>query len=277
MEVAPERRERLVPVRAVAHRAAEAGLAFHHVERAGDALGGGERGGDAGFRGVPGVQRLRHRVHAERLLQPGGEGGDGRERVREALAVELEQLGGGRGGAEAADGAGVVPVLVVRAAHRRADAGRDLVADDHRAQERFAARAARLGERERGGNGRRAGVIDAVAEDVVDLDRVRGRAVDQRRGADGRPAAEREAGRAAIELVGERALEQRRGRHDRAGEERGVPVDHRALGVMQHVRRYGSAAGRCGERGEPLDDVHQSTFAPEALTSLAHFAVSARM
>ena len=220
----------------------------------------GERGGDAGLGGVPGVQRLRHRVHAERLLQPGGEGGDGRERVREAGPVELEQLGRGRCGAEAADGAGVVPVLVVGAAHRRADAGRDLVADDHRAQECFAARATGLGERERGRDRRRAGVVDAVAEDVVDLDRVRGRAVDQRRGTHGRAPAQREARIAAIELLGERALEHRRRRDHCAGEERRVPVDHRALRVVQHLRRDRFAAGGFGERGEPLDDVHQFRY-----------------
>ena len=55
-----------------------------HVERTGDALGRGERGGDARFGGAPGVQRLGHRVHAERLLQAGGKGRDGGERVREA-------------------------------------------------------------------------------------------------------------------------------------------------------------------------------------------------
>ena len=111
------------------------------------------------------------------------------------VAIELEQLGRRGRGAEAADGAGVVPVLVVGAAHRGADAGRDLVPDDHRAQERFAARAPGLRERERGRDRRRAGVVDAVAEDVVDLDRVRGRAVDQRRGAHGRAPAEGEARR----------------------------------------------------------------------------------
>ena len=66
----------------------------------------------------------------------------------------------------------------MRAAHHRADASGDLVADDHRTQEFLAG--ARAWQRERRGDGRRARVIDAVAIDVVDLDRVRGGAVDQR-------------------------------------------------------------------------------------------------
>ena len=79
----------------------------------------------------------------------------------------------GGAGAEAADGAGVVPVAVVRAAHRRADARGNLVADDDRAQEGLARCAACLRERERGSDGRRAGMVDAVAEDVIHLDGVR--------------------------------------------------------------------------------------------------------
>ena len=84
----------------------------------------------------PGVQRLRHRVHAERLLQPGGEGRHRRQRMGELARVRVPAASAAAArGAEAADGAGVVPVLVVRAAHRRADARRDLVADDDGAQE----------------------------------------------------------------------------------------------------------------------------------------------
>src|SRR5205823_10552434 len=111
---------------------------------------------------------------AERLLQRRGEGRDGGERMRELALIELQQLGGGRGGAEAADGAGVVPVTVMRAAHQGADARRDLVADDHGTQEVRPLEA----ERVRRGDGGSAGVIDAVAVDVVDFYRVCGAAMD---------------------------------------------------------------------------------------------------
>src|SRR5438874_2476917 len=81
-------------------------------------------------------------------------------------------------GAEAADGAGVVPIFIMRSAHRRGDARRDLVADDNGAQKRFTRRAPRLGQSEGGGDGRGAGMVDAVSENVVHLDGMRGRAVD---------------------------------------------------------------------------------------------------
>ena len=48
-------------------------------------------------------------------------------------------------------------------------------------------------------------------------------------------------------------------------------------GVMQHFAFQRFFPGRHGEIGEPLDDVHQSTLAPVAFTSFAHFAVSLRM
>ena len=64
---------------------------------------------------------------------------------------------------------------------------------------------------------------------------MRGSGVDQRRGPRRRLASERERRAAAIEVLSERFFKQRRGRRDRAGQECCVPVDHRALGVMQRV------------------------------------------
>src|SRR3954470_10124885 len=110
--------------------------------------------------------------------------------MRELIFVEIQNFRGGSAGAKAADCAGVVPVLVMRAAHRRADARRDLVADDDRAQEIRLARA----ERVRGGDGGCAGMVDAIAVDVVDFDGMRGGAVNERHGA----------WIAALELFGER-------------------------------------------------------------------------
>ena len=119
---AAERGHRFLPVRPVAHGAAHARFAFDHVERAGDAFTRPGCGEDPGFRRVTRVQGLGHGVHAERLLQRGRHGGAGGERMREAFGVEPVELGGRGGRAERADGAGVVPVLVVRAPHGGADA-----------------------------------------------------------------------------------------------------------------------------------------------------------
>ena len=66
-----------------------------------------ERGGDARLGGAARVQRLGHRIHAEGLLQAGGEGRDRRQRVREALRVQLQQLAA----AAQAPNTPMVPVL----------------------------------------------------------------------------------------------------------------------------------------------------------------------
>ena len=145
----------------------------------------------------------------------------------------------------------------MRAAHRRGDARRDLVAHDHRAQKRLARCAAGLSEGERGGDGGRARVIDAVAEDVVHLDRMRGRAVDERRRAHRGAPAQGEPGFAAVELFGERALERSGGRDHGAGKERRVPIDHRAFCVVQQLRRGPPRAKALRKSGEPLHRVHR--------------------
>src|SRR6266850_938168 len=254
VEVAPEPGERLLPVGVVAHRAAEARFAFHHVERAGDAFARRERRGDARLGRAAGVQRLRHRVHAEGLLQSGGERGYRSESMGESLRVQLQQLGGGGTGPEAADGAGVVPVAVMRASHRGADARRDLIADDDGAQEILILKTQGM----RGGNGRRAGVVDAVAIDIVDLDGMRRAAVDERQGA-------------RIAGLAERFHQKRRGRNDAAGQERGVPVDHGAPRVMRHFLRYRLRAPTCGPGSKALDDVHQLLYVTLALLMRAMY------
>ncbi len=237
VKIRAERGCRLVPVGAVAHGAAEAGFALEHVERTGYAFARGERGEQSCFRGVAGVQGLGHRIHAEGLLQARGERRDRGKRVRKAFCIQAVD-GGSRGrGAEAADGAGVVPVAIMRAPHGRADARGYLVADDDAAQEGLAARAAFLGHRQGGGDGRRARMVDRVAVDVVHLHGVRGGGVDQRRGSYRGFASEREPRPAAVEVFGERFFQQRRRRRHRAGQERRIPVDHRTLGVMQHFGR----------------------------------------
>ena len=243
MEISAEHGECLLPVGVVAHRAPEARFAFHDIERAGDAFARRQCRGDTRLGGAAGVQRLRHRVHAEGLLQAGRERGHRGEGMGESRPVQLQKLRGRRARAEAADGAGVVPVAVMRASHRRADARRDLVADDHRPQEIPALEAERVCR----SDGRRAGMVDAVTIDIVDFDRVRGGAVDERQGA-------------RITGLAERFLQQRRGRHDAAGQERGMPVDHGAPRVMHHFRRYRLRAPTRSPGGEALDDVHHESW-----------------
>src|SRR5206468_11008743 len=101
-----------------------------------------------------------------------------------------------------------------------------------------------------------AGMIDALAENVVHLDRVRGRAVDERRGSYRRTPAQGEMRVSVVELCGERALEQGCRRNHGAWKQRRVPVDHHALRLVQHLRRHGLPAITLGEPGETLDDVH---------------------
>ena len=198
----------------VAHRAAEADCITSSEPVTPSRAG--ERRGDARLGRAPGVQRLGHRVHAERLLQAGGEGRHGGERMRELLAVELQRLGGGGGGAEAADGAGVVPVLVVRLAHRRADARGDLVADHDRpagsSRQRTWPRqwSARPGGRCRRGRCRR---LPPCARRCL-------------RSAPSAAATSLSPAKAFCSSV--------TGGTTMPGIQRGVPVDHGAAGVMQH-------------------------------------------
>jgi hypothetical protein len=155
VEIAAERGKRVRPVGIATHGATEARVTLEHVERADDPLGRGKRRRDARLCGAARMQGLRHRVHAEGLLEPGREGRDCRERVSEAERIEAEQLRRRGCRAKAADRPGVVPVSIVRAAHRGADAGGYLVAHDHPAQKGFPGRAPRMGQRERRGSSAR--------------------------------------------------------------------------------------------------------------------------
>ena len=174
----------------------------------------------------------------------------------EFFLVQLQQFGASRCRAKAADGAGVVKIFVVVAAHGGADAGGDFVTDDDRAHQRFAGDAARLRERQRSRDGRRAGVVNAVAKNIIDFGRVGGAAVDQSGSAGGGDSAEREARFAVAEFFGERRfIECGRWQHC-AGQERGEPVDDRALGVMRHVGRDRLLAVVNSEAGELFNDAH---------------------
>src|SRR3954462_779936 len=110
-------------------------------------------------------------------------------------------------------------------------------------------------------------MIDAVAEDVVELRRVRCRAVDERRGVRGRLLAEEQPRFSAAKLLLQGTLQKRRRRDNGARKGRRVPIDDGSLGVMQHLAFQRFLPERDGKVREPLDDVHPSTLAPVAFTS----------
>jgi hypothetical protein len=176
--------------------------------------------------------------------------------MRKARRIQAADFRGCGGGAETADGSGVVPIAIVRAPHGRADARGNFVARDDPAQEGLAARAGVLRHGQGSGDGRRTRMVDRVTVDVVHLHGVRRAGVDQRCGPGGSLAPERKRRAAAIEVLGESLFQQRRRRCQRTGQQRRVPVDHRALGVVQHLgwNRL-RAEGEC-EFGKSLYDVH---------------------
>jgi hypothetical protein len=80
-------------------------------------------------------------------------------------------------------------------------------------------------------------MVHRVAKSVVDFGRMGGGTVDQGRHAGRGPAALGQAGVAAVQVVGQRFLEQAHGLRGQAGEQRGMPVDHCAFGMVQHLVR----------------------------------------
>ena len=246
------------PVGRHAHRVAETGFALQHVECAGHPGGRRQRRGDTGLGSAPRVQRLGHRVAAKGLLQPRRAGGRRGQRVREPRGVEFEHFGRSGRGAETTDGAGAVPEGVVHAAHGRADAGGHLVADDHRAQQRQPRQPTCLHQGQGCRDRRCARVVDRIAKDVVHLGGVRGGAVDQRRGAGRGVLAERQSRRAVADLVAERAFQQRGRRQHRAGQHGRMPIDERALGVVQQPRCDLARTKVLREAGRLFDHVQLS-------------------
>ncbi len=99
-------------------------------------------------------------------------------------------------------------------------------------------------------------MVDAFAENVVHLERVRSRAVDEGRGPHRRAPAQGEMRVTEVQLPGESALEQHRRRNHGSGKQRGVPIDHRAFGVVQHIGRDGPLATVIGKPRESLYHVH---------------------
>ena len=105
-------------------------------------------------------------------------------------------------------------------------------------------------------------MVDAVAEDVVQLDGVRCRAVDERRGAHRRLAAEQQPRCTVIELLGERGFQRGGRRHDRARQRGRHAVDDRALGVVYYLVSERRIAHALDELTTALDDEHALSALP---------------
>ena len=244
----------LRPVAVLAHRHAVTDLALEDVLRAHRAALGGERREDPGVGSMRAVHRLGMGERTERLLQPRRHGGAGGDGVGELLLVQLQHGGHGRRGTEGAVGRGHMPVLVMRTPHHAGDAGGDLVTDDNRAQEILARQVVRLRRGERGGDHWRAGMVDRVAEDVVELDGMRGGGVDHRGATQRRGPARREQARLApADVVDQRLDQSGRRLLDTARRGGRTPVDDSPLGVVEHFVRQRPLPLRDGVLGDFLD------------------------
>ena len=172
--------ERAREIRVVAHRRAEAARTLEDIERAGDAAFRGQGGHQSGLGGMARVHGLAHAVRAKRLLQSRGQRAGCGQRMRATFGIQAQHRRRRGRRAKGADRAGRVPEIVVGRLDDDADPGRQLIPGDHRAQEQVAVRVASLRDRERGADGRRARVIERIAIDIVELDRMRCATVDQR-------------------------------------------------------------------------------------------------
>ncbi len=127
------------------------------------------------------MERFAHR--AELRLEPGRLGPGDAERPRGGLGVEAEQMRAGRRRAKRADRAGRMKAAAVMSRpHRHADAALRLVTGDKRGDDVAAGAVALLGEREQAGQDRDGGMARHRQIDVVIVERVAHRAVDQGRG-----------------------------------------------------------------------------------------------
>src|SRR5205814_10469530 len=120
-------------------------------------------------------------------------------------------------------------------------------------------------------------MIDASAVDAVDLHALRGHAVHERSSAHRSLAAESEASSTEVEFLNKSFFKKNGRSNNRTGKHGRIPVDHRALGVVQDLRAHGFRAIPLGPGGEALDDAHQLTTMPRSRTSRPHFSRSARM
>ncbi len=144
----------------------------------GHAFGRQQGGKQAVARALADMERLGH--GAEIRLDARCHGSGQRQRRRDLLDVELQQLGAGRGGAEGAERRCRVPaLLIMMEVHRAAELGLDLHADGVGRQYVAAAGAERFAQRPQGReNRRRRMAADRVAA-IVEVERMHRRPVGQ--------------------------------------------------------------------------------------------------
>ena len=182
-------------------------------------------------------------------LRPGGLGAGEAQRVLEALAIETEQMGARRRGAEGADGSGGVEAGgVVAGVDDRAQAALDLDAGHDRGEQARAGSAARLGQGERRRDHRHRGVPAHRGVGVVEVEGVGRGAVDQRgeqRRGPLRLGAEQR--RLAALTAGRELLAQDDGERLARARERGAqPVEETVLGGGDRVGRQRRERCRSG-------------------------------
>src|SRR5712691_9693953 len=234
-------------------RGAEAAIGrLEHVDDAGEALLGEQRGVEPALRRPPGMHALDHgavlRRHQPRRLGPRNA-----ERMDRLAGGEAQAArGAGGGGVDAEGGAGMPALADMLLPHAFADAGTDLVAGDDGGEKLLAAEsgvALRHRDQRRQRDG--AHMQHPLAVDVVELEAVHLRAVDQRgvRGGELEPRAP-DRGRARCIERPERPLQDSApfeiGAIDRAAER----VEDQKLDALAHLR--GNAL--VGEPGDELGD-----------------------
>ncbi len=176
----PEFVRHLVPGTLVGDDLHESARRFERPHTGGEPVRREQRGHESGPRRGTGMKGLGHRP--ELLAQADRLRGRDAERHRGALRIEREQARAARGGAEHAGRTGDVPaaVVVVRV-DSVADAAGHVDAEHQRVDDIAAARAAVLGQRKHRRGHRSGGMDDGLEVRVVEIERVRGDAVDERR------------------------------------------------------------------------------------------------
>ena len=220
----------------------------------------GQLGGqDPPLGGEPDVQRLRHR--AEVLPAPSGHRRRHAEAVLRRSGRQPEEPGGGGRRAERADGARGVPTgpVVALDAQETGDDPAGVQASPVRHQQFLAGRAAGVAQSQEGRHQHRAGMGEQGVVDVVVVEGVGARPVDQRRRPGRHPGSGGHAPRRPVRLFGEDGVGD--GGHRRcgvAGEQHADGVDegplpevpprirHRGIVVGHHGRQSGGQA-----RGAP--------------------------
>ncbi len=197
------------------------------------------------------MERLR--LGAELRHEAGRHARRQRQRISRLLRGQAQQPRAGGGGADRAHGGGGVPAAVaVGRVHALAGAAHDLEPRDIGVEAIGARCALLLGEREDRGDEHRSGMRLCGIEIVVEIECVRGGAVDQRRPGRRQPGAEAEHRGRPFAPVPDRLEHDSSRRIERPGH---ADREHVEEGVVRRLhRRCGPVARRLGEPGSEGDN-----------------------